>query len=273
MTMNKEDFLTTSEFAKVCGVTKHTLFHYDDLGVLKPAMIDDKGYRFYAIKQLSTFVIIKVLKEMSIALKDIKIYLENQNTDTFIQIFQERSMQLSIEKKRIERTDKLIRNTLRMTTNALTNFFKPHITESEEEHLLVVDVTEETTEREKVLMLYSKYRFCVDKCLSLTIPTGSIVKKDDLLARNYNHSLFYFSVLNTFCTNSLIHRKPQGTYATILHKGTKSSINTSYDTLLHYIEEHGYRITSDAYETELLNDLATSEQNEHVVEISIKIEK
>mgnify|MGYP001313584996 FL=1 len=101
MTMNKEDFLTTSEFAKVCGVTKHTLFHYDDLGVLKPAMIDDKGYCFYAIKQLSTFDIIKVLKEMNISLKNIKIYLENQNTDAFMQILQERSMQLSIEKKRL----------------------------------------------------------------------------------------------------------------------------------------------------------------------------
>ena len=131
MGYKKEDYLSTSEFAKVCGVTKHTLFHYDDVGVLKPAFRDDKGYRYYALKQLSTYDIIVVLKEMNTSLKDIKKYLDNQNTDSFIEILQERSMQLAIEKRKIERTDKMIRNTLRMTAQALTNSFKPRIQETD----------------------------------------------------------------------------------------------------------------------------------------------
>jgi|SRR5690554_3488741 len=273
MGFKKEDYLSTSEFAKVCGVTKHTLFHYDDVGVLKPAFTDDKGYRYYTLKQLSTYDIIVVLKEMNTSLKDIKSYLDNQNTDSFIEILQQRSMQLEIERKKLERTDKMIRNTLRMTAQALTNSFKPRIQEMDDEYLLVVDVTDKTSEREKVLKLYNKYRFCVDKCLSLTIPTGSIVKKEDLLAKNYEQSYFFFSVLNTFCTNTMIHNKSKGTYATLLHKGSKTSINSSYKTLCGYIEKEGYHIVSDAYETELLSGLATHEKENHVIEISIKVEK
>ena len=33
--------LTTGEFAKICNVKKHTLFHYDDIGLLKPDYYDD----------------------------------------------------------------------------------------------------------------------------------------------------------------------------------------------------------------------------------------
>ena len=36
--------LTTGEFAKICNVKKHTLFHYDDIGLLKPDYYDKNGY-------------------------------------------------------------------------------------------------------------------------------------------------------------------------------------------------------------------------------------
>ncbi|WP_349948617.1 MerR family DNA-binding transcriptional regulator [Lacrimispora sp. BS-2] len=53
--MSDNPYLTTSEFAKACGVSKYTLFHYDNIGILKPEYVNDKGYRFYSLKQFSTF--------------------------------------------------------------------------------------------------------------------------------------------------------------------------------------------------------------------------
>lgn len=35
-------YLSTGEFAKLCNIKKHTLFHYDDIGLLKPEAFDDK---------------------------------------------------------------------------------------------------------------------------------------------------------------------------------------------------------------------------------------
>ena len=32
-------YLTTGEFARLCGVSKHTLFHYDELGVFSPCLL------------------------------------------------------------------------------------------------------------------------------------------------------------------------------------------------------------------------------------------
>ena len=48
--------LTTGEFAKICNVKKHTLFHYDDIGLLKPDYYDENGYRFYSYSQLILYL-------------------------------------------------------------------------------------------------------------------------------------------------------------------------------------------------------------------------
>ncbi len=39
-------FMTTGEFAKFCQVTKRVLFYYDELDLLKPAYMNEKGYRY-----------------------------------------------------------------------------------------------------------------------------------------------------------------------------------------------------------------------------------
>ena len=49
--------LTTGEFAKICNVKKHTLFHYDDIGLLKPDYYDENGYRFILIVSLIYFIL------------------------------------------------------------------------------------------------------------------------------------------------------------------------------------------------------------------------
>lgn len=54
-------YLKTGEFASLCGVTKDTLFHYDDIGLLKPARVGENGYRLYGLYQLDTFDLISVL--------------------------------------------------------------------------------------------------------------------------------------------------------------------------------------------------------------------
>ena len=77
MSTKYDQYFTTSEFAEICGVTKHTLFHYDDIGILKPEIVSESGYRYYSINQFFTFDIISILKEAEMPLKEIKEYVEH----------------------------------------------------------------------------------------------------------------------------------------------------------------------------------------------------
>ena len=38
MEKQSELYFTTGEFAKILGVKKHTLFHYDEIGLFSPAV-------------------------------------------------------------------------------------------------------------------------------------------------------------------------------------------------------------------------------------------
>ena len=64
-------YFTTGEFAKLCGVKKQTLFHYDQIGILKPEITTSNGYRYYSVLQFDTYITIAMLKELDIPLANI----------------------------------------------------------------------------------------------------------------------------------------------------------------------------------------------------------
>lgn len=75
----QERLYTTGQFAELCGVKKQTLFHYDDIDLLKPARVDDNGYRRYSHDQYQDFLLISCLKEAGMSLAEIKEYLEEDD--------------------------------------------------------------------------------------------------------------------------------------------------------------------------------------------------
>lgn len=75
----KEATYTTGQFAKLCGVKKQTLFHYDDIGLLEPALVQENGYRRYSPEQYHVFLLISCLKETGMSLTEIKGYLNEKD--------------------------------------------------------------------------------------------------------------------------------------------------------------------------------------------------
>ena len=93
--------LTTGEFAKICNVKKHTLFHYDDIGLLKPDYYDENGYRFYSYSQLNLFYFISMMKELGMSLDEIKFYLNSRTPEQMEELFTSKINQISNEIKRL----------------------------------------------------------------------------------------------------------------------------------------------------------------------------
>lgn len=61
------------EFARLGGVSIRTLRHYDDIGLLHPAVTDpDTGYRGYSAAQLGQLNRIMALKELGLSLSQVK---------------------------------------------------------------------------------------------------------------------------------------------------------------------------------------------------------
>lgn len=62
----------TGEFARLCRVNKKTLYDYDETGLLKPAVQDGNGYRYYTEEQIDQLSKIKVLQSVGLSLAEIK---------------------------------------------------------------------------------------------------------------------------------------------------------------------------------------------------------
>lgn len=64
--------LKIKEFSQLCQVTVKTLRHYEKIGLLMPAEVDEwTGYRYYSISQMQTLNSIRVLKEIGFSLEEI----------------------------------------------------------------------------------------------------------------------------------------------------------------------------------------------------------
>ena len=85
--INREVYLTTGEFAKLADVTKHTLYHYDKIGLLSPEIkLTDNQYRYYSLSQLDLIKVITLLKELGMPLLEIKSYLDQRTPSLFIDL-------------------------------------------------------------------------------------------------------------------------------------------------------------------------------------------
>ncbi|WP_254214025.1 MerR family transcriptional regulator [Clostridioides difficile] len=68
----EKQYFTTGEFAKLCGISKHTLIFYVKLGIFFPEFIDKNIYRSYSVFQYDTLDILQSLREIGMSLEEIK---------------------------------------------------------------------------------------------------------------------------------------------------------------------------------------------------------
>lgn len=70
--------LSTGQVSKLFGISKDTLRYYDNLGILKPDINKQNGYRCYSQKHLDQLNLILLTKDLDISLSDIKETIESE---------------------------------------------------------------------------------------------------------------------------------------------------------------------------------------------------
>ena len=86
--MDKSQYLTTGELAKLMHVTKNTLFHYDKIGLFSPEIVLDNEYRYYSIHQIEVLEAIIMLKELGMSLKEIQAFLSDRTPEKLLELFE-----------------------------------------------------------------------------------------------------------------------------------------------------------------------------------------
>ena len=96
------------EFADFTGVSVRTLHYYDEIGLLKPSMVDENnGYRFYDEKSLLRMQEILFYRELDFPLKSIFNILSSPSYDKQKALAEQKKL-LTLKKERLERLIKAV---------------------------------------------------------------------------------------------------------------------------------------------------------------------
>ena len=90
--------LPIGEFSKICNVTTKTLRYYDEIGLLKPSIVNGhNGYRYYDVQQLKTILLITKLKRYGCSLEEIELILRDPCGEKLPRLIRQKQQQLQTQ--------------------------------------------------------------------------------------------------------------------------------------------------------------------------------
>lgn len=107
----KNGAMTIKEIAQLAGITVRTLHYYDQIGLLKPAVTEDNGYRLYDEQSLKELQQILFFRELDFPLKQIKQIMLSDSYDERKTLSKHKQL-LKLKMDRISGLIKLIDDTL-----------------------------------------------------------------------------------------------------------------------------------------------------------------
>ena len=274
MKAQSNNYLTTGEFAKLCQVKKQTLFHYDDIGLLRPEIVDDNGYRFYSIQQYETFIVISSLKEVGMTLNQIGQYLNEPSNELRLATMNEALEKLTKkvaylnlirrmlgnEIDRAREADRLDVDAITIETLPAQKFVRSRVLDKLNDKELIVAVTEYAATVEVV---------------------SAALKMDDINAREYSRYVFLLAReieehnrLGMEATRNRRHFipyvRPAGNYVVAYHKGSYDRADKTYERIRTFMEEKGLQAGTYAYEEYLRNEITAASPDDYLTRISIQ---
>ncbi len=269
------NFFTISDFAKLMGISRQTLIYYDRIGLFKPINVLNNKYRLYSRSQINVISLILMLSEMGVPLKKIKTIVDHISPDTAIEIL--RKQQKEAEEKLYRY--RMLENMIRLRIEQIT--FGKEISKKSFPLFSVMEIKEDIPlyvgddvncslgdiDDDFIIRFYKK---CENLNFPLIFSSGQMKSKENIIAgKSEIVSNMCFTLKDFVGANAVI---PKGLYTVGYVHGDYGETECIYRDLLAFIKEKGLRITGNAYEEYLLDELAESDPNRFIMKILIQVE-
>lgn len=265
--MEKHFLLTTSQFAKLHNVNKRTLHYYDSIGLFSPEFKGENNYRYYTSAQSIDFEYILMFKKLNMSIDEIKSYVCNPNSEDFIKIISNKSLEIEEQLNNLKKTKKLLQfKKKQIELCNEENINKIQVIECEQEEVSVIPYSIEIDNFQEAFSLIMK-EWGRERCVS---EIGSYISIEKILSNNFKIYDGLFTYLGSFKDISNVMVKPQGKYVCGYLKGSWDKIPEFYEKILNYARENNLELEGYAYEKSL-NEFVVKNHDEYITQIMIKI--
>ncbi|QYK67254.1 MULTISPECIES: MerR family transcriptional regulator [Paenibacillus] len=271
MENNVQTHLTSGQFAKVMGISKDTLFHYDRLGILSPEFKAENGYRYYSINQIDVFKVISILKELEMPLKEIKEYLNKRSPQELIVLLGKEEAMLNSKIKQLQKMKSIISEKKRITQAATEIISTDIIIEEKKKEFLVVTEADPYTNDKSIydsMIKHEKYLNIYSIDASHTVGWMRDTKRV-LANETFNYDYLFTRVSKK--SNYSNFKREKGTYLIAYHTEGYSSVCDTYDRIINYAKDKSIELQGFFYEDVLLDDLSVRGYEEYLIKISVQI--
>lgn len=269
--MDRNLYMTTGEFAALMGVSKHTLFHYDDIGLFSPEYVAENGYRMYSRYQLETLETILMLRDLGMPLKEIRQFLQVRSPKELIRIFAEREQQIENELSRLKTMQGWIRQRRKKISMVMQqDFSEIGIHHFPERYYLIrqIDGTSEKDYMEKTnrLILDFKHAEQRNDYEVAYLQYGKNLSRQ--IYNAYDNVLLLLEQKPKYMEYRIM---PEGDYLTGFHVGHWNAIGEAYARMEAYRKEHKIQTDMVYLERDMVDQLAVTSVEEYVTEIAVRI--
>lgn len=265
--MQKNFLIKTAEFAKICNTTKETIFHYDEIGLLKPSYVSENGYRYYTLSQSDQFFAIRELKNLGLSLQEIKNKIQNESPYQYYNLLNTITDELDKKISLLKQS----RQTLEEIKNGLQQYFKQ---KNSGTACFTADVTKSSVIKIRSAQSNQPYEY-IDAYLKLirqhpdfieNCPyIAGVMRKIENIANPFVCEQYYFRKASTKKSDF-----PRTIMLTAFHDSEYETISNTYQTMLCYANKNGLTLGTQCYEEILFNPLNIQE-NTFIIKIMIPI--
>ncbi|KIL42811.1 MerR family transcriptional regulator [Jeotgalibacillus alimentarius] len=271
MEINPKIHLTTGQFASLLDVSKDTLHYYDKAGIFSPELVASNGYRYYSIYQADVFIVIQILKELDMPLKEIKQFLTSRSPENLIHLLELKEQALTEKMNELKTMKQVVSDKLSDTKQALRANTYDVLTEHRpaDEYIAVTHTKPLTNDLNIYQSMQLHYRYLEEHGIAPSASEGWMIHVDHVRGNAVEkYDYLYTRVKEQKQANHVITK---GTYLIAYHNLGYSRIGDTYHRLLSYADQHQLTLSGYFYEDILLDELSVEGSEKYLVKISVKV--
>lgn len=263
-----------SEFANLCGLTRETLLHYDEVGLLKPAYVSETGYRYYAMDQSRVADMISMLKACGLSLQEIRENLYHSGVGTRLGQMSDsldklRQQEAYIRGRRqaLEQTVECCREGMECQCGVLQLRQFP-------QRYLIASRTNYThePEGEEFLRTFREHlMYCESQGLPTRFQSGEIIAREDAVRHRFIEYC-YFNPVEEKVDDPRLLIQPAGLYAVYYCRGSYTSLDRGLSRFMEELDRHGYDLCGDIYEDDILDHFLFADAEQYIARIIGRVE-
>lgn len=262
-----QSYLTTGEFAKLCHTTKHTLFHYCDIGLFLPAYTDENGYRYYHVLQYDTFLTIAQLRTIGMSLPEIKRYMSERSPQHMVELYRQQEERISEQIAQLMQIRERIKSQKNNILGVLT-CTEEYFLEQQERRFLRCSAPVSNADDYLMATAIGDMLHRANGELSSN-PSGMLCRLHDAMESEHYACCFYADADSRDGKNVRI--KPEGTYLSTYHRGEYAALGQSYRDLVSYAAEHRIELDEWVYAQTVIGDWAVCTPQDYRTKVSVKV--